>query len=234
MIRAQTADGPYEKQVYALARAAEAEMIPQSEPLYEKMVDAHNADVEGYSLEARRWGDFLALFIQRGGDKYVGSINLAQTAEFRLAEGHRPDKKGKLTYYVRFKKDGAEDEGSMSIGSDALGSYYFNPNEVPPKGYHYSVVARLPSMSTRRQMISLSTQDHGILVGSGGDIVRLGGNYGGIETPGMARAAEDDQIIFNTGIILYVPAGRGTAIRDTLLAEIAKGYKPAQLNLERK
>lgn len=51
------------------------------------------------------------------------------------------------------------------------------------------------------------------------------GNYGGVTTPNVARDAEDDVIEFSgLGDRIYVPAGHGAEVRDSILAEIAKGY----------
>lgn len=231
---------PYPALVYDLARKAEAETLPKSRPLYLDMMAAHKLDAESYSFECKRWGDFLALFIARGGKNYAGAINLGETREIKLVEGSAPSMNGSVWYFLDYESDekptGNDRYFSNAGYSSANGLDLTKP---PPKGFHFAVRGELPSVRKTEAMIYVAapptsqtnviygSSPNSFSIGSDGAYYRLSGNYFGLKTLGVAKNAEDDRIEFNgISTILIIPAGQGTKVRDAILAEIARGFKP--------
>lgn len=230
----------WEKQVYDLARKAEEETLLKSHSAYLDMMAAHNLDSGSYSFECRRWGDFLALFITRGGQKYAGAINLSQTKEIKLTAGHMPDFNGVMIFRVKQEPDN-DTSGAIVPGGviyvGGSGSDYFDYKKPPTKGYHYAVTARFPlARGNKRPIIYVempqrSTSQSAMHGGGGAGYPSIPfydrGNYFGIESEGVPRDSEDDIINF-VGIdtTLFVPVGRGDEVRDIILKEIANGFSP--------
>jgi hypothetical protein len=223
--KAEEKSDVYEKQVYELARKAEADILPKMRPLYLDMLAAHKLDTDSYTLRAERWGDFLALFIARGKEKYIGAVNLGKTQEIKLVLGHAPDTEGRVSYYVNYERDDNKDSCCSMLVS---GQGY--SREPPPKGYHYTVLAQLDSVRSYYPMLyaippAQPCNNTGGSLGCNGMVIGSysNGTYGGLQTPGAPRNAEDDRIEFvGIATTLYVPAGRGEEVHQAILAEIAR------------
>lgn len=78
----------------------------------------HLLDRDSYHFECRKWGDWLSLFIQRGttqktwidghlfqDDKFLTSVNVAQTKEIRLIAGTEAGTEGRGEFIVYTERD---------------------------------------------------------------------------------------------------------------------------------
>jgi hypothetical protein len=242
---------PYTAQLYEMARAVEGEQLAKSPQLHEDEMTAFKSDTDSYSFEAKRWGDFLSVFIARGKDKYSGSINLSSVKEIKLTQGHPPDLGGSVSYNVIEVPDDPKSTNSFAYQCGAGNRDYscrLNFKQPPSKGYHYKVEASLPTMKSARPMvyiptpqITYTTTSSGstgttyncgsgqvIYFGSSGSTTSYisGGNYNEVVTKNVARDAEDDTIQFDgISVLLYTPAGLGESVKDKILTAIAKGYQ---------
>lgn len=170
----------------------------------ESFRDDLEKDKQTYVFKAVRWGDFLALFIQRGEvrdqyyfgstptNKHVAALNIATSREIVLSEGRAPDLSGVITFYL---------------------SYASNPNK--------EVRAMEPSIPWKRLLTLKQPSEHfgGMLQSSSRDCVTH-------RMEGCARPSEDDTIYFNgPNATLYVPFGRGAEIYAAILQAIKDGEK---------
>ncbi len=208
----------YAEQLYLQARALEGDLLRESHARLDMLAKRHRLDVAEYRFRCERYGDFLAIFVERNGKKLCTALNLAQTKEFQLIEGHEPDMKGTVTYTVCRSNGG----GGYSYSSNDSVNYNSDDLEAPPVGCLYKVFATLPHIRC--------TNDDGtpnfpmIISGEGardhrGAGVHLHYNpYRRVETNDVSRDALDDCIIFR-GIetTLFVPATLGAGVRDEIL-----------------
>lgn len=200
-----------------LAVEAEKEALAKADDIFAQAADEHQRQTRGFAFECRRWGDFLAVFIQRLGNdtskywgekpekKVVASLNLGKTPIIKLTGGHCFDRRGEVHYDYSLQSD---DGGGLVIWD---GSYRISP---PPKGYQYKVRPSLPYIAPCRPMLR---------TGSG---EKHRGSYGPSPairhvTPDYPRPARDDEIHFaDIDITIFAPAGMGRGVYDAILAEI--------------
>lgn len=199
-----------------LRRRAETEALQKADDVLRQAEAAHASDAAGYRIECRRWGDFLSLFIERGGRKLVEAVNLGRTTSLRLGLGALPNRDGVLEY-------------SVSMDSDSGRSWGGVPNRPAPKGYRYNVYAAYPSFNWERPMYRVDDppSDRGSLYFNSHESDRLA------RTTNYPQAAKDDHIRFaGIGGTLYTPAGIGRGVLDAILREIAAGTPPVALPTE--
>jgi hypothetical protein len=60
----------------------------------------HVTDVAGFSFRCERFGDFLALFVERAGKKTVEAVNVARAWPIVLTTGHTPDLGGSAYIFI--------------------------------------------------------------------------------------------------------------------------------------
>ncbi len=215
-----------------LAREAEADALSKADEIFAKAAAEHERQTAGYRFECRRWGDFLSVFMERQANegphhpwedapqiKLSSSINIGKSTEIRLVEGHCFDRRGEVGYGYSMEKIGADGwEGSI-IGGTGFG------RGGPAKGYHYKVTPHLSYIPKARELISVAAppqQDRhsGMVFHDESYSIQY-------KTENYPRAAKDDEIRFiGIGTTIYAPAGKGRAVYDSILAEIARGYEP--------
>lgn len=183
----------------ALARAEEPAVLARAHERAAAFAVAYERDLAAYKFECRRWGDFLALFIERANPNHergepaavltcATAVNLRDTRELRLDEGHGPDDEGVVCYYW-----------NTVGGSDRL------------------CVAAWPPAGSYPRLFALDDPDRGYLSYGPDNMV----DY---KTSNYPRPAGDDRIRFEgIGGTLYAPAGRGAEVRDVILREIERG-----------
>lgn len=153
----------------------------------------HLKDAESYSFRCERFGDFLALFIERRGAKVIASVNIEKSA-IKFVEGHPPNMEGWLNAYVQ--GDGSfewrrqycfSEYGGQNLG-DRAGMFVTDPKPEPGRG---------------------------MTIHGGPESVY------GIDK--CAQGAADDAIRFEAaGATLYAPAGLGRSVYDAILAACRK------------
>lgn len=192
---------PYEKY---LARqkdavdACEAEALSQRDFKLWEYERAHEKDRAGYSFYCSRWGDFLAMYVEREGVKFCTALKVADAVQIALANGVPPGLHGTLRYcntYLRMASHQTWDELPIRINTDLDGD---DDDDVA------------------RWMVRLD--------GSSGS--KCSGTYGdtGRETTGYAFPARDDQIRFERiGATVYAPVGRGTEVYAHILRALSEG-----------
>lgn len=201
-------------EVEALVAAAEVEALAKSSVILAEAVTEHGCDCSGYKFECRRWGDFLSLFIERLvisksssrlylPKTYATAVNIRETRELKLVEGHGPDCNGSLTYHVSF--------------TTTDGGYYLSVGGIPtaPKEYKCDVRPAYPRTNPYRPLFALDTIEH---AGGGYD---YDGHRAPHATRNYPRVARDDRIRFEgIGATLFAPAGLGASIYEKVLREI--------------
>ncbi len=199
---------PYAEHLYLQARALEGDLIRESIARYPILGQRHLDDIQGYSFRCERYGDFLAVFIERNGKKFCTALNIGQTMEIQLHEGHPPDLNGKAVYHV---------EGAPSTFTDVNSENL----PIPAEGREYKVYGRLPRERDDMVVIERDTI---------GSVRFCGHGYGGslykrVQTE-VSRDAQDDHIQFR-GIdtTLCAPAGCGAKVRDAILDAIKRTDK---------
>jgi hypothetical protein len=193
-----------------LAEEATPDVMAEQPALLAKYREAHEADSRSFSIDCRRHGDFLALFIERGGKKLVTSINLGASREIRLETGHAPDQDGETAF--RFSAE--RDDGGAMVGGTNFGNY--------PAGAGYSWVVRPshPWLPHERPLLIFDEPRQ-----SDGGGMMWGGEAYEIRhrASPTARPAKDDRIRFEgVAATLFVPSGHGERVWTDLLAEIGK------------
>lgn len=199
-------------EIDALAGKAEAEALAEKDALLANATARHDRDVAGYKFDCRRWGDFLSLFVERlelGWETeeyrprtYATSVNIRETKELRLDEGHAPDVAGILKYYICLKRD----DGNGSICG---GGWERQP---APEGCHYYVWPDYPTPPAR-SMFRLDAPDE--------PYMNWEDDHPRYSTPNFVRFAADDVIRFEgVGASLFAPAGCGKAVYEKILREI--------------
>lgn len=242
--------------VESLAKKAGAEAVTTSDQRHQEELAAFKIDSNSYSFEAKRWGDFLTIYVSRQGQKYAGSVNIGQTHEIILTEGHAPDLGGTLVYEFQEEADvkGGGSSGLCDTYYSTADSLQCAPNfqSGPGKGRHWVVTADLPSKRAKFPMFNIQqTAAYGptitttsatttVLCLEGGlttvyynqpnspDADTQRGNYVPNEkVKGVAEDAVDDQIDFiGLGATIYAPAGKGAEVQSAILAALDKGFVP--------
>jgi hypothetical protein len=213
-----------EETVQLLKRLAD-EIRPKIEErqpeLLEQAEAAHKEDVESYSFECSRSGDFLSVTITRGYAKSVlgntlitksTALNLRATTEFVLTEGHGPDRKGSVSIPCNTwaEKDGA---GIGTIYGTSSQHDPYSPR-VARKGREWRCEMPYFWVPRERSHYSASGKDdeHTYYKRIDSDRPRFEGHV---------RAAEDDRIEFRgIGITIYAPGGLGRSVHDKILAAL--------------
>ena len=162
---------------------------------FKKYQQAHADDIASWSFTCSRWGDFLAVYIQRGPvrarepdwyapQKVCATINLGQSQTISVQDGHGPDSQGRLT-----------------IHGDPPKSYQ---NEAPVRG----AVVNLPPPASSYDNCYHSDCQY----------------LGAVTIDGCARPAEDDRIFFaGPNVTIPVPFGLGQDVYAAILAELRTG-----------
>ena len=234
-VKAEDAKG-YAGLIYDLAQRAAIDSLAKNRELLVASKEEWEKDSASYSFSAKRFGDFLTVYISRGGEKYASALNIGRAQEIRLVEGHVPDSNGELCYQV-YQKSDEEKSQYGSSGFMVMGGSYgrrFDSSEPPEKGYHYAVDAVLPTVPTSHQMIYVTPpppppSSNGSYMNGGNSNYssQYYGNYQGPKIDAITRPAQDDTITFvGIATVIYAPAGKGAEVRDTILAEIARGFEP--------
>lgn len=230
--------------VEKLAEGPRAAALAKADELAKKFGDEWRADKEGYSFDCHRHGEYLALFVKRGGEKFATAVNVGATREIKLIEGWAPDRAGTASLYMSIES------GALSREEQEIVAYA-NDGWHTGDGSRRVVMVNYPSLSKRQTFfapptppavysssaggygqtvacqvngsictISTAVSSYGGAGGSG--TVRDYQSAGWTKVPSYPRPAEDDRIVF-TGIdaTLYVPAGRGREVLANILGEIA-------------
>lgn len=235
---AQAQEKAYADLVYDLAQRAAIECLAKNRELLEASKIEWNKDSESYSFSAKRFGDFLTIYVSRGDQKYASALNIGHTREIKLVEGHGPDSNGTLRYRVFQESD---DEKNRGGGYSYSPGDYFDGSKAPSKGYHYAIKALLPSIPSRQMVYvtpppqppqsSMSSNMGMVYYTSGNQYAYEDyGNFKGPVIDAITRPAQDDVIeLVGIDTRIYIPAGKGAEVRDTILAEIASGYENKQV-----
>ena len=201
-------------EVHALLERLAEEASPEAEALQPELlsrfIKAHQADVAGFRFDCRKFGDFLTLYIDRGGERYATAINLGQCRELRLDEGRCPDMDGAAEFGYSMVKDGA---GEV-VGCTGMGHYRLSP------GWNWNVAYREPWLPTKRDMFRLDPepqhQSGNMGYGFYNDSYHIKRSFA------SARPAADDVIRFEgVGASLFAPAGLGAGVYQRILDEMA-------------
>lgn len=211
-----------------LAREAETEALAKADEIFTEAVAEHERQTAGYRFECRRWGDFLTVCVERDANrpswsgaeperKIATSLNLGEVREIRLSDGHCFDRRGTVEYRASYVSDDGESSG-WGTGFGRM---------APQKGYHYAVSPDYPYVPKSRPMIAFEKKK---------DREHFGHCMGMSDyqprhiTKDYPRPAKDDEIRFlGIGTTIYAPAGKGRAVYDAIMVEIARGYEPATL-----
>jgi hypothetical protein len=152
--------------LYDITQKAIADVVPKSAQRHLDEMAAFKLDNAGYSFEAKRWGDFLSIFMSRQGTKYATSLNLGKTTEITLLEGHPPDLNGSLSYQVTEVPDTTSKgnewftcynvlySNAMSYGGNQTANCAPDFEKGPGQGRHWAVSASLPPSRSDYPMIS--------------------------------------------------------------------------------
>lgn len=178
------------------ARAKEPEVLARI-PAEMALNEAdHKRQVAGYKFECRRYGDFLALFMERpvaaGNEGFsqgrlTTSVNIAATRELRLNAGRAPDLDGVVRYHVYDGK------------GDARPDYIYCINTAPP-------LFSLDIIVTRDSDNCHYYEER---------------SHASYRTLHFPRPAADDRIRFEgIGATIFAPFGCGQAVYDAILKEI--------------
>jgi hypothetical protein len=204
----------------ALAVEAEPAALRRAPEILKAAQDDHAADVASYAFDCRRHGDFLSVFIDRLGregevSKESTTLNLGQTRDIRLREGHGPDNAGTLAY--RFSLEREEPEPGLLWCSSGAGDYH--RVKAPPAGYHYEVTPEYPGPRYWRHLIQFDSNKDG----PRNDFYDPRDSLVRHRTPNYPRWAADDLIEFSgIGATIYAPAGQGQIVLDRILKVIGK------------
>lgn len=210
---AEPRDVEWRERVEALAVEAEIAALREAPAKLAGYRADHKKDAASYRFDCRRHGDFLAVFVERAGEKGAGTINLGRTSQFRLVKGRAPDNGGTLRYELEAEKEpGAPERAYAIVQSDVYGSI-----KAPLPGTRYAVrPAR--EWPHRRAMVAEGEEsaDPRLMLWSEKPRVFH-------TTPNYPREARDDRIEFcGLNIRIHAPAGKGQAVLDRIHAEIAK------------
>lgn len=188
------------------AETMKPEVMLQQPARLAKFQEEHDADVQGYEFRCERWGDYLALFIQRGSEtesKYwvpekrriCAALNIGETREIKLIDGRLPDLEGHACF-------GYFEQRDNTTGKD-----------------EYCPEPLLLKNEIRWMKLSLDnrTKEEGMHLASERDSLP-------VRLEGVARPAEDDLIRFEgIGATLHMPCGLGKEVYQKILDAIKNG-----------
>jgi hypothetical protein len=201
--------------VEALAVEAEPAALQEAPAKLAGYRADHKKDAASYKFDCRRHGDFLAVFVERGGKKEAVTVNLGRTSQFRLVKGRAPDNGRVLTYRVFAERlPGTGDSTWARVRRDDYGRVL-----APESGCQYVVRPACGPIMTRHMVtVEPQTTQVGYVSHYGAPEPRVHH-----QTPNYPREAEDDRILFGgTDIVLHAPAGKGQSVVDRIHAEVAK------------
>lgn len=205
----------------ALAVAAEPAARAEFPRLRKAFASDHRKDVASYAFECRRFGDFLSVYIQRGGEKHTSAIQLIKAQDIEFKEGHAPDNGSE----VRFRySEVREDENTNHIQYMATQRIDDTAAMVPTPGWSYRISPELPSLPWRHVMIEVLPEkddksQHGQQLYGNGNRLRH-------RIEKAPRGAEDDRIVFvGARTTLYTPHGLGRGVYDAILSALARRAK---------
>lgn len=206
------ADKEWPARIEALAVEAEATALQDAPAKLAVYRADHKKDGASYKFDCRRHGDFLAVFMERGGRKEATTINLGRVSQFRMDEGRTPDNDGVLTYRVQAERlPDADSKVYPFVECDRFGRV-----KAPRDGCKYAVSPKYEHSK------SYGMIDHGDTV-SGAYFTGRTEPHVAHRTPNYPRPAEDDRITFgDIGVTILVPAGKGGAVLARIHAEVAK------------
>lgn len=186
---------------------------------------AHNEDVESYSFECSRSGDFLSVTITRGystsvlGRKPVAkstTLNLGATREFVLTEGHAPDREGsfRMECNVVSKKRAEGSRVTYYVSSNGHDEY---APRAAQEGAEWVCSAPYLSQSQDRPHYRVESKD---TYYGGHDFYNSDREYYP-KFEGHVRNAKDDTIKFRgICITIHAPAGLGRVVHEKILAAL--------------
>lgn len=196
----------------ARAEALVPEVIAEQPARFTKFEAAHAADVAGYSFRCERYGDFLAVFMQRGPEpewsygrrrtnKQVSVINLMGASIITLNPGRPADLRGDAYFSWHYDYD-SQTGKTLGIKVGAQQPHYDYPR--------YQIVTAPVAAQTNGNGYA---QD----IWNGYD-----GRIFGVNVESIARPAEDDRISFQAaGVTLHMPFGCGEAVYASILKALA-------------
>ena len=223
------------------AEAAALEIKPQ---LRAAFAAEQERQVAGFAFEAHRFGDFLTVFVGRLGNpeqrqssysekpqrKFSTTLNLGLVREIELTQGHDADEQGELTYSCSNCQSFTENGVNSKIRPPLEGAKVA-PNfpHVPYQRGSYSIT-QATSSYCQTSGSSTGTFSNGMICQVAPPHLgcwpsNVSSFYIGIDytTKNYPRPAEDDTICFDgLGATISVPFGKGTEVRDAILAEVAK------------
>lgn len=204
----------------AMAQGQTVEVLAAQDGILAKLVETHEEDVASFKFECQRWGDFLALMVERGGTKVMQAIDISAGA-VQLLEGHAPDRKGEVSFYCNIEVPESVQRGGS--GGGGSGMWTSLPLLRWPKTGKWTVTPIEPKMWLKRARIDMPQTNSGS--GGGGDVNHYErAQWMNFVVPTGARVAEDDTLhVERSGATLYCPAGLGEQTYAAILAELKNG-----------
>lgn len=201
----------------AAAKSQTAEALAAQDGLLEGFQAQHDADVAGFKFECRRWGDFLALMVERQGSKEMQALHIG-AGSVSLLLGNVPDRGGTITFsYSTERTDGGD--GYTSCWVDGYGFQL-----KWPEGAKFVVKPNVPHRSYGYSCIEMKSEKDGPQMLYMGQPYQVSNVVRGHSIPTGARPASDDILHFEkTGANLRVPASLGQTVYGAILAELEKG-----------
>ena len=199
----------------AAAQSQTVEVLAAQDGLLAQFTEAHELDAASFRFECRRWGDFLSLMVERGGEKTMHALGVGG-GSVQLTHGHAPDRQGEVSFDYRVERlDGSH--GGRRIVS--YGSGYCEGLSWPDDG-KFLVTPRYRSPDRPTRGLVLDAKERADYAGIGSwDRVSIP-----FTVPSGARIAADDVLRFErAGATLYVPAGHGDPVYAAILGELARG-----------
>ena len=196
--------------------------------LLEKFLADHKQDVDGYTFDCKKHGDFLSLFITRKantaklpdripysgyGDTLATTINLRDCLEIRLVPGHPPDMLGETRFSYTTRR----------VTDDCLCTSHTYRNRNGADGTDWIVEkARINLMN--RPLLIVEEKPYTQVSADGRHTISNEPYYmpdwgHKIKTvvDNTARPAEDDVIKFAGVADLYVPASLGADVEAKII-----------------
>jgi hypothetical protein len=173
------------------------------------------ADADGWSFRCERWGDYLAVYFQRGEEKTVKAIPIGKDT-IRFTPGHEPDL-------------GGTDHFSIGVSYDKNGHYskevevLFEGEPIPgEKKINYDDTRPLPVGIDK---LARKAADDVISFGAGGQTYWANAAVypGAGAFVGNSMQTLQSVPVSTGGDSISVPAGLGQAVYDEILHAIGKG-----------
>ena len=199
-----------EKSTQDKCKEIEAELLTKKAELLQKYQDEHNTDVTNFKFECKRYGDFLTIYVERfiytdKIDNHCSAIPLRNLSQIRFIEGNIPDENGVLNYNVVYTRE-----------RESRNVYNYGPGKI----IGLQEVAPLEHFDDWNRIFELS--------GQSSDAKRRRYSNRPIakyKTENYPRMAEDDVIALDTIGNLYIPAGLGKGVYDTIMNEMGDYFQ---------